>query len=679
MGRKIFLCVGLVWAHVSINAAVITWDGEGADGHWSNALNWSGNTIPGSADDVVIDNSIVSGNYTITLPDLAVVIRSISILPNSGFHIIVLLPSSNTIALNSFVTTGTGYSFLLGNGATFINGATVTSGTNLSISDSLQIQNGGRYVHRTRSGHATWLAKLSKMSNTISGTIEFDVPVSSYVVSLSGRTYGNLVLSSVQHGSPVTYSGNGAQNVNVKGELHLLHSATLTLSFSGGEFIVDGDFHLANLAVFNIQASSNNNVIRFRRNVYAEGTILESGTGNPRLIFGGAFAQQVAIRNLQGSIITEISNEKGVTLIAPLSISHILRLLSGRIYTSATSLLTIQENASIEGASFERYIVGPMKKIGDEAFVFPVGKGLQYASIAISEGVDVTDEFIAEYFQGNPMLTFGSTLETPGITHMSSLEWWELERKVGSAARSVTLLVTTYSDATLLEHLRVLRFDGTIWKNEGNVSYAGLSFGTIISQPVEQFNSGTPTAFTLGSSSATVNPLPVIITSFNAFRDDNGKVAVAWSLAGNPESPCTFAIERDCGSGFNTLAVVNGRNDSKDYEYKLHTASSAACRYRIKIESEVFGIVYSNIILAVEEPGALQMSHNITDGSVTIWCPVMQNAEMMVIDMYGRMLSRKKIELQKGKNNLYLHDALSKGVRIVVIRLEDGTVKSLKF
>lgn len=47
----LFLALGASLAH----AATITWDGGGGDLSWQNALNWSGDQVPGPSDDVVIN------------------------------------------------------------------------------------------------------------------------------------------------------------------------------------------------------------------------------------------------------------------------------------------------------------------------------------------------------------------------------------------------------------------------------------------------------------------------------------------------------------------------------------------------------------------------------------------------------------------------------------------------
>src|SRR5690242_8047968 len=95
---KKYLLMGLVMPILTVKAAVITWDGEGADGLWSNAANWSGNILPSTGDDVILDNSVVSASYTVILPggNSSIAIRSLLINPQGIFSITLVLPVTNT-------------------------------------------------------------------------------------------------------------------------------------------------------------------------------------------------------------------------------------------------------------------------------------------------------------------------------------------------------------------------------------------------------------------------------------------------------------------------------------------------------------------------------------------------------------------------------------------------------
>ncbi len=45
-----------------------TWTGIGGNGLWTTASNWSGNSVPTASDDIILDNTNVSGSYTVTIP-----------------------------------------------------------------------------------------------------------------------------------------------------------------------------------------------------------------------------------------------------------------------------------------------------------------------------------------------------------------------------------------------------------------------------------------------------------------------------------------------------------------------------------------------------------------------------------------------------------------------------------
>src|SRR5437763_12044841 len=155
ISRSYYLCHLLFF--LSFPAVMLgqakTWTGFGGDCIWSNPLNWSGNSIPTSADDVLLDNADLPVSYQITLPDVAVILKSIVISPSPGRNIELILPVSNTIT-NGLTVTGPGYGIELRAGAIFRNASGLSSGESLSIADSLMIHDGGRYINQTSDAHA---------------------------------------------------------------------------------------------------------------------------------------------------------------------------------------------------------------------------------------------------------------------------------------------------------------------------------------------------------------------------------------------------------------------------------------------------------------------------------------------------------------------------------------------
>ncbi|MBS1565791.1 MAG: hypothetical protein JST39_15490, partial [Bacteroidetes bacterium] len=173
-----------------------TWTGLGGDGRWSTAANWNNGSLPAVTDDVVLDNSIIASSYMVTLPNTAVSIRSLRLSPLAGTSIVLLLPSTNTVA-PALSVNGPGYGIQIDRGGTFRNESGLSTGASLSIADSIRINSGGRYVHGSRSPSASSIVQLlSKAPGTEKGIFEYDVPgTANYDVSVTKRTYGSLVLS----------------------------------------------------------------------------------------------------------------------------------------------------------------------------------------------------------------------------------------------------------------------------------------------------------------------------------------------------------------------------------------------------------------------------------------------------------------------------------------------------
>jgi hypothetical protein len=108
-----------------------------------------------------------------------------------------------------------------------------------------------------------------------------------------------------------------------------------------------------------------------------------------------------------------------------------------------------------------------------------------------------------------------------------------------------------------LPDLRVARWNGSIWKDEGNGSTTGTNVaGTVRSMnPVSNFS-----PFTLASSTP-LNPLPVTLLNFAASKCNNG-ICLLWSTE-NEQNFSHFELEKsNNGNNFNWLATVIARNQT---------------------------------------------------------------------------------------------------------------------
>ena len=243
----------MLWVMLCLSASVVgqkKWDGEGLDSLWSNERNWFPDGMPLPTDDVIIDNERISGGYTIMLPSgsVAVNIFSLSILPGQGNAIKVELPSTN-LAAPSLTIGSNGTAFRIGKSGIFINNSGASSGNPILLNGSFSIDNGGRYVHRTQRGNATIVSKLLLEPSTYQGIFEFDVPGNAgYTLSVSGKQFGNLLLSSTAAGKK-SYTGSGISSLRIYGDLEIADSSSFTSSLNGnisigGNLVVKGRLSL---------------------------------------------------------------------------------------------------------------------------------------------------------------------------------------------------------------------------------------------------------------------------------------------------------------------------------------------------------------------------------------------------------------------------------------------------
>lgn len=287
----------------TVDAATKTWDGGGGDGLWVTPTNWNDNIVPTNADDVVLDNSNIAGSYTVTLPGGAanVTINKLTIAPDSGNTITLILPSGNTN--NPGFTVGDGTvstdDIVINSGGILRNSSGASAGNGIAFNspgnDTLRINNGGQYIHNTVRGNSGIVSQLSSVPGTESGMFEFDVPgTASYTISASGRTYGNLALT--RSAGSATYTASGAGALTIRGNFTINSGVTFNSTMSGnlnlaGNWINNGTYSTTSQTViFNgssIQNLTANSAITFNNLTVNSGvTLVETVSANNATVSG---------------------------------------------------------------------------------------------------------------------------------------------------------------------------------------------------------------------------------------------------------------------------------------------------------------------------------------------------------------------------------------------------------
>ena len=242
------------------------------------------------------------------------------------------------------------------------------------------------------------------------------------------------------------------------------------------------------------------------------------------------------------------------------------------------------------------------------AFTFPTGKGTAYRNIGITPSSADLTQFNAEYFNSpySDILTFGS-----GIAKVSEVDYFILDRVSGTANASVTLSWGSNSGVSNLTDLRVARWNGSEWADEGNTGTTGdVTSGTIISNVITSFS-----PFALGSS--TVQPLPAELTSFTA-SVIGSKVKLSWQTATEINN-YGFEIERALSSTtplqvWEKIGFVNGNgnsNSQKSYSFTDESISLGKYSYRLKqIDNDGTFEFSSAIEVDLGIPKEFQLSQN---------------------------------------------------------------------
>lgn len=283
------------------------------------------------------------------------------------------------------------------------------------------------------------------------------------------------------------------------------------------------------------------------------------GSGSGIVVFNGNTFQNIIGTTSNPPIFGRLTVNTSGTVYLNGTKVHVLTSLSftsGIILSSLNNEVIFLDNATHTGAKSTSHVNGPVIKIGNDAFTFPTGDGTYYAPIEITAPSNVNDQFTATYFK-NPYSNI-SSLGT-GLDHVSSWEYWILDRNSGSSNVNVRLYYNSGRSGTVNQQtdLRVARFDGSQWVNHGNGGTSGSnSDGNVISS--SSISSFSP--FTLGSSS-TLNPLPVSLLNFNAIPVNN-EVKVSWTTTSEINNDY-FNVEKSLdGKNWTSIGRVEGAENS---------------------------------------------------------------------------------------------------------------------
>ncbi|PCJ65587.1 MAG: hypothetical protein COA58_09255 [Bacteroidetes bacterium] len=431
---------------------------------------------------------------------------------------------------------------------------------------------------------------LSFVGDTFSSTGEVEL-AGTAPITLSGLTpnFGKLVISNT-HSSGVTATNSSAWNVT--GDLQILSGATLyagssttyyiegnlvnngSLEGQTSNFIFTGDTvsidgvgtnNFEDLEIENGTLLKMNNDIKIYSDLVVDGTLDTSGS---TLEFAGSEAGTIS--GSAGSLfVQQLTSGKTsgaqTTLLIPVTVVGNLEMTGGQFVTDNTNLLIIADNATSSAGNDTSYVVGPMKKVGDDAFVFPLGDSVKWARLGISAPSVSTDEFIAQFYSDpyTDTLTM-ATSPSPVLNNVSKVEYWTCDRNAGSSNVTVELYWENRSASGIdsaNSDLAVARWNGSAWENAGSLAVQGYVIGSVTSSLVSSFS-----PFTFGSLGGAYNYLPVDLVEFDVVLNKSGLVDLTWNTASELNNDY-FELEHSTnGEDFQPFTTVKGNGTTNEIQ-----------------------------------------------------------------------------------------------------------------
>lgn len=651
------LCLSLLCVP-AVSMAQVKWDGEAGDGQWSTAANWTGNVLPAATDDVLLDNSIVESNYSVALPGglASVTVKTIAVSPAAGNAIQLSLPASNTAA-PAFTATGPGNGITLNNGAVFLNASGATSASVISIADSFRINNGGQYIHNTRSAHAALVTALSKSPGTEKGIFVFDVPGGGYTIASTNRTYGTLVLKGTASGGSQVYATSAANPFTINGDFVIKTGVTINLDITAAT-VIKGNY-LQEGGVCNLASQPNNNTVFVQGDfLQTAGALTETSTGLPAVEFNGNNLQNVRADGIiTNSVAWRVNNAAGISLLSNLVLPYDLTLING-IVNNNSFLITLLAGAGMHADSLSNnsFIKGALRKEGlaaDTRFLFPVGKGITQRWLELK---NASGNYTVEFFKSNPALMAG--IPGAGIHHISSIEYWSVQADAAPAPTAAVELSfdnVNSGGVTDMTTLRAAQLVSGVWTDAGNTATTGTagSSGSVVSNALTVFGIYAR-YFALASSDAFQNPLPLQLLSFSATTNAN-LVMLQWTIAG-PVPIDFFELQSSAdGIHFNSIAMVRAVENQTVYQYAAKENIPGKKYYRLKILLYDGSYGYTKdiaLITATNKVETVQVRPSVVSSHADLYmnAAAAGKADIFIISVDGRILNRIQTQVQQGSN-----------------------------
>lgn len=403
--------------------------------------------------------------------------------------------------------------------------------------------------------------------------------------------------------------------------------------------------------------------------------------GSATLLFRGttnSTFDPISPTTYDGAIAIEKASGAKVTLSSPLTIEsgQGFFLTSGILEATTANMLTFQNNANYSGGSDASYVDGPVTKIGNDAFDFPIGKDGYFAPISITNPNGGGDSFTAEYFRDNPNNAgYATNSLGSGINNISICDYWELDRNSGTSSENVTL---DFGDdqscgIQVIDDLVVCKWDGSQW-----IQLGGSASGDTTNGDVQGTTAiGTFSPFALGSTSPS-NPLPVELVGFSGIQIGNA-TALTWTTASEINSSHFNVLRSSNGVDFEKIGIVASQGTSNQFhEYEFIDTAPLPERnyYRLEQVDLDGALDYSERILVYFTPSVASEqdlfmlfpnpANDVVNLNFNSENSLPENTTFTLLDQFGKVIRQQSIS---STNNSISLLGLPKGLYYIRVTL----------
>ncbi|MBL7919894.1 MAG: T9SS type A sorting domain-containing protein [Bacteroidia bacterium] len=616
--------------------------------------------------------------------------------------------SSNDVQINSSITVN-GTLYVTGSQYVNINIGLLDVKGDIINSNNAWAASGTGTVSITGAGNQLW-----SCSGAIDGQGTFPnilINKPSGILSLAGLinslgpkwTYlagtispGTSTVCLYDNGSnPITISGTHTLNDMIIYPFNSVNIINNNLALNN--LVIDGssthDLNINNTLTVNGKLTINGtNPVRLNNGtIHAKGDIETTNTsatsgGTSTLIINGAVNQNITGTGVVNQsrlpntvILNKSSGGAYISGGVPFHFYNLVIFTQGVLYSTSAQLAYFYSGSTANGANALSYVNGPVRKRGNTAFTFPIGKSNFYAPFSISAPSNITHVFTAEYFNQNPNSSYNVSLKEVSLNNVSTCEYWILNQNTGASNVSVTPTWDARSCGVgNLPDLRVARWDGTIWRNHGNGGTTGtFAAGSVVSGSVVNTFIGP---FTLASTTS-LNVLPIELVSFTG-KCENNLVMLNWITVSEINNDY-FTLEKSIdGNDWIEITQVKSSGNSSTQQYYSYTDNIVPANkimyYRLK-QTDVNGTSKYFKITSVENcfdlkndisvypnpsNGIFILAGNYCLGEITIW----DEASRKVFEAAVNDISYK-IDLSSEPQGAYILNIKSQGFNNKTIKI----------